>query len=272
MILFAYLKVFEKEIENDNTGLLEVCDQALYFFEQKDFETPAATKSLFFLKKIMVYTNRNENKKALENIDKVMNIEYPQNHNYSIALQYKVLIALRENNSQLTTNIIVSIQNKKGYLGEAWKILEAYIHLFIAYGEIEMLPDLPKFRLSKFLNETPILKRDKMGFNSSLLILQFMFLLQEGDKGRDKLVDRIESLNGYLRTHLRGRNDLQRTRIFIQLLLKLPKNSYRHGVVAHQTKSLLKSLKNAASDVGGQIEELEIVPYERLWDMVMKSL
>lgn len=267
-LLYYYILALQKEFEKDFDSLLTICQDAINLFESKPFETPSASKSLFYLKQIFVYTNKNEYEKSIELCNKVMEVEFKSSRNYAIALQYKVFVSFRANKFDEIIGMLQQDKNWNDYVNQVWKVIIAYIYLLIHYNQIQKPDNLPQFKLRKFLNETPLLNKDKLGFNISVQILQIMFLVNMKRKGRDEFADKAESISQYIRKYLHGRDDLKRTRIFMKILLELPKCSYRKAPFAVKTKHLRKDLEKTKSDIDSQVKELEIIPYEDLVSMV----
>lgn len=273
-IHYYFLQVLEKELLSDNQAMILTCNNALTFFQSKNKPIPAAANSIFLNKKLIALFHLNHLSEAKEIIEKVLNIENKKSTNYAIALQFKVLWAFHSNHLETAMSILLDIQNAnpaKGYLRQVWLILEAFANFFIITGTIDSINNLRNFRLNKFLNEVPTLETDKSGFNATLIILQILFLLTKRDDGKDTIIERVESIRTYLRTHFKERKNNQRTKIFIKMLLVIPKSNFKRAVVAHNVKPLLRQLGKTPFRIG-ELQELEIVPYKRLWQMAFDLL
>ena len=266
------LKTFADESIKDYCSLIQSCEEALEYFNSKPYETPSATKTVFLLKIVIANIYLNEYNSALHTAQKILEITYPIHKNYGIALHFKIIILFKQQQYNEITSVINQSEHQKGFVAELMGIYRGYINLLAVMDNELRDIDLPKFKLSKFLNESPQVSKDKYGFNILLITLQLLFLLTLGTKGRDRIADKVESLQQYLRTYLRGRKEVERTRLFIKMLLLLPKCSYRRVVVKHRTKVLLKQLYDTPVQLSGQIRELEIVDYTKLWDLVLKML
>ena len=65
---------------------------------------------------------------------------------------------------------------------EIWKIYGAYLDYLIANGKVPIAEEAKsvfKFKLGKFLNETPIFSKDKRGLNIAILVIQILFLVHQ---------------------------------------------------------------------------------------------
>ena len=126
-----------------------------------------------------------------------------------------------------------------------------------------------KIRVNKFLNEVPIYSKDKRGTNITILILHILFLLQQGKYG--VIIDRMESLKTYAHRYLR-KDDTYRSNCFIKMLMQLPAADFHKQGVIRKAQKYWEKLQAVPLEVANQSAEIEIVPYEMLWEFVLESL
>ncbi len=86
-----------------------------------------------------------------------------------------------------------------------------------------------------------------------------------------KVIDRVESLNLYCYRYLR-KDDTYRSNCFIKMLLQLPKANFHREAVVRKTEKLYNKLIENPSNLSMQASEIEIMPYEMLWEYVLDSL
>ena len=110
---------------------------------------------------------------------------------------------------------------------------------------------------------------DKKGVNIPILIIQLLFLLQRKEHG--KFIDKCEALNAYSYRHLK-KDDTFRSNCFIKMLLLLPKCNFHRIAVERKSKLLRAKLASVPLEIARQSAEIEIVPYEDLWGIVMDML
>ena len=132
-----------------------------------------------------------------------------------------------------------------------------------------MMPDSSTFRLGKFVNEVPIFSKDKQGHNTNILILQILFLLRKGKHG--DIIDRVESLKKYVSNYLRKGNTF-RTSCFIKMLCQLPAGNFHSVNVQRRTKHYYDKMMGLPKEQARMDVDVEIVPYEVLWDKVLSLL
>jgi hypothetical protein len=173
-----------------------------------------------------------------------------------------------------TVNVSLQLKSFKGSHGnikQLWYINHAYAHFFLQCGKVQLTDkertQVKKFRIYKFLNEVPIYSKDKSGMNISILIIQILFFVWE--KKYKKVQSRINSLSRYCKKYLTDK-DTYRSHCFIKMLLQLaradfnPIRGQRYAQKYHD-KLLAEPLSKSRQAI-----EVEIVPYEHLWEMILE--
>lgn len=163
-------------------------------------------------------------------------------------------------------------QQQARFLHEHWSILKAYIQYLILLGKI--IPDeedavFGHFRHGRFSNEIEVLAKDKSGMNITIRTVQFIFLLAL-DR-RDEAFDQIEAFEKYMYRHV-SRDANYRSHYFIKMLLQLPIAGYDVSLAVKMAKPYLDMLNQLPIEEAPQPLEIEIIPYEDLWDLVIESL
>ena len=162
-------------------------------------------------------------------------------------------------------------------IGDSYKELFnttlGYIHLIVDSGLInnpeETRKNLPDFKLARFLNATPVFSKDKRGINVSILLMHIAFLLQRKDY--NGIIDRIDSLNQYAYRYLR-KDDSFRSNCMIKMVIQMTKADFHPARTDRYTHDLHKQLVQVKISGSGENIETEIIPYETLWDIMIKSL
>ncbi len=147
---------------------------------------------------------------------------------------------------------------------ETWKIFEAYINYLIP-GKLRS----KDFKIHKFLNEVPIYSKDKAGFYPAILIAQLLYLLELEDE--DKLERNIESLRIFSSRNLSGKK-APRTAVFIKMLRQLTQYNYDLKRVNQRCEKYLAQLKDSKFTADGEIDSMEIIPYEQAWVIILSRL
>jgi hypothetical protein len=64
----------------------------------------------------------------------------------------------------------------------------------------------------------------------------------------------------------------ERSAIFFKMLQKLPLGHFLREPVEEKATKLLSALKDSPLEVSGQDVEVEIIPYENLWILILDQL
>ncbi|MGB4959117.1 MAG: tetratricopeptide repeat protein [Saprospiraceae bacterium] len=195
---------------------------------------------------------------------------------FATSLYYLNLVSLKKYDQLYSLSYVV-LNNKNlskfTHFHEQWKIREAYIH-FLIKVDIIKLSDHPKeklkpFSLSRFLNSMPFHGKDKSGQNVTIIILQILFLIS--DKKYSQIIDRIDALTQYTYRYLRN-DDTYRSNCFIKMLILMAKADFNPIRTVRYTKDLRKKLINAHPVTDEKSSQVEIIPFDFLWDLTIELL
>ncbi len=155
---------------------------------------------------------------------------------------------------------------------ELWQICGMYIHYLILLGFItpkETDKRFNKIRLGKFLNTVPKHAKEKRRMNIPILIIHILFLLYKQEY--DSVITRMEAIEKYCSRYLKNDTNF-RSNCFIKLLLQIPKSNFHVVAVKRNTKKYWDKLLSVPLETANQTHEIEILPYEDLWEFVLQSL
>ncbi|MEO0788269.1 MAG: hypothetical protein AAFY36_06405 [Bacteroidota bacterium] len=163
-------------------------------------------------------------------------------------------------------------KNQQGEIRERFLLLRAYLSWLREIGEIDTGEKKPrKFRLRRFLNEVPEFSKKKRRFNIPILVVQLLWVIiwEEYDEAED----RLRALSRYTqRNNLRGTPGLERTNYFLKALAKLRSARFNRTRFEEKTSDLLDILAENPSTVNPDAIEIEIVPYETLYKLLLEQL
>lgn len=199
-----------------------------------------------------------------------------RNRLIAYSLYYLSLVGSREYNKLFEiTNIVLEYKNlnKLPIHHEHWRIREAYLHFLIRMGKIVLSDEeknsLKPFVLTKFMNSVPFFSKDKSGQNITILILQILFLILDRKYGQ--VIDRVDALTQYTYRYIR-KDDSYRSNCFIKMLLLSVKADFHPIRTQSFTSDLRKKLVSAPFVTNELSAQVEIIPYDFLWDLVLELL
>lgn len=267
--------------------------QTFYFYSKRDFKSmdAFANKGVVYFRSLPVKQPSSENlflKKRIEANLILGDFELCQ----KLSLELLKQTAAKKSNWYNTLVILVKLNLHQGDYTQAirffnsghknryhgsltetsknrWGLLEAYINFLQLSGAVPETPTMSRYRINKFINDTPEYTADKKGKNIQLIIAQLLFYIL--DKNWDRIEEKIDALQQYGSRYLR-RGELFRSRVFIKMLSEIPRQLYHKQAIIRHTNKYKKRLAEVTAniDVGGNT--MEIIPYEDLWDLIIQNI
>lgn len=146
---------------------------------------------------------------------------------------------------------------------ENWKLFNIYLHLIYS-GNFYM----KNFNKLNIMESIPEYDKAKEGFNAAVIVLQFLYFTEQREL--DELSKRRDELKQYMANHFKE-NFSYRSRTMYKLLNIVVENKLDLKKIQFKCRYLVKKL-NQNQVVGNAYTELEIVPYEHLWDLMLSML
>jgi len=275
---FFYSKYFYLWLTGDFEDQLAVCDKALGYIDLPDavYTVPIITFKIYRGITLMNLLRYHEADQSFYRILEEYKFTPGKMHWYNL-YNYHFLVKIILGSYDEALGILNDVIRVKGFKKmdpkwrEPWLIKEAYMNILLKMGKLEMTDEnaLRPFRLRKFMNTVSHFYKDKSGLNVSAIIAQFLFLLVDGKA--DDLYDKLDSLKQYRHRYLRNDPAL-RSKIFVKMLMTLPKAHFHPAGVKPRVEELWEKLQNTPMMIGSQSYEVEIIPYEHLWGLVMEIL
>lgn len=154
---------------------------------------------------------------------------------------------------------------------EGWRLIRAYLSwLVVVDPAVANKEALETIRLARFLNSVPAFTKDKMGFNVSVLVVQILWLLQKKKYGDAR--SRLTSLKRYASRHLASTAGILRTFYFIKLLAQLENANFEKSVFVRKAQPYLVSMGGLMAEDNVQSIEVEVIPYEVLYEKLLNLL
>lgn len=146
---------------------------------------------------------------------------------------------------------------------EKWKLFNVYLHLIYS-GNFYMR----NFNKLNIIERIPEYDKTKEGFNAAVIILQFLYFTEQ--RQLDDLIKRRDELKQYMANHFKE-NFSYRSRTMYKLINIVVENNLDLKKVQFKCRYLIKKL-NENQVVGNAYTELEIVPYEHLWELILSMI
>ena len=276
--MFYYVTAASQfENKSEYISLAKLIEESLEYFNKKPFDTSAVR--VLFLKRLQTAYLKMNKREEVESIfverldtfinsDVYLSVLIEQIHYFFLEKKYKeAKEAFLKGFKQLK-----ALPIRQDFKQE-WAINEAYFNFLLLLNKItpteEELELIPKFRLYKFLNNIPLYSKEKSGRNIPILIIHVLFLLQM--RKYNQIIDRTEALNQYAYRYLR-KDDTFRSNAFIKMLLCAPKADFNRIRTARYAQKYIDKLHSMPWEKSTSPLEVEIIPYEDLWEFVLELL
>lgn len=262
---------------NDYKKTIQVCEKAIRFFDEKNY--PASVPIQIFLhQELIAHTQLRQFTQGEQVAEACLKYIDVGSFNWFKHQELYFFLSMHTQEYQKAYKVFTQTVSHRRYqflpptLKETWSIYEAYLQFLANINEIKIRksdPNLTKFRAGNFFNDTPIFSRDKRGMNIPILVIQVLFLISE--RKYNDAVDRIEAIEKYCSRYLR-KDDTFRSNCFIKMLLQIPISGFHKAAVIRKADKYRKRLASVPIDMANQSSEIEIIPYEHLWEFALGSL
>lgn len=262
---------------NDYVNTARLCEDAISFFDQKEYDSGLPLQ-VFYYNLIVCYLQLGEFEKGQQVINRCEYYFEEGSFNWFKLQELFFLLAMRTGHFEEGYHLYEKVTNypqfkdKQAQIVEMWNIFQAYVFYLI---KVEKIPESvlsersKRFKMAKFINDISLFTKDKRGMNISILIIKILYAIAERDY--EKSVDRIDATDKYCSRYLKEKDTL-RSNCFIKMLLQIPIANFHREATARKAERYLKMLSSEEAGSASQAHEIEIVPYEALWQMAIESL
>jgi len=264
---------FKYLFESDFTTAVQVCDDAIRFFQSKSFETRVPLQ-IFYYQKLICNIQLRQFEQGHDTAQMCRLYLKEGTFNWFKYRELYLRLLFHTGKYALVLELILDTLRHPRFqflpenVKEVWRIYEAYIHFVSVQVNLE-IPRGHQFKLGKFINETPIYSRDKAGLNVAILIIRMLFMILE--KKQARLVDEAESIEQYCYNYVNV-PQTKRSFYFLKMLLQVSKCGFALPVIDKKVQGHLNELAALRVGVVGQTNEIEIILYEDLWELVRLSM
>lgn len=269
------IHVFHYSCAGDYQGAQAANGRAITFFEQKKGSNSAYLVP-FLNHQLACCIKLKKLKEGCKLVEKIEKYIGKGSFDWFVHRQQFFLLAMHSRNYEQAHIVLhQTISNHRyKFLGEPqkekWAINQSYLYYLETIGHLpENTNKRTAFLPKEFLNTVPLYAKDKRGMNVPILIISILILLAEGRY--NEVIGRIEALDKYRRRYLKM-EDEYRSNCFIQMLSTLPQAGFHPKAVVRKAEVYRNNLDRVPLPLSTQAFELEIIPYEELWAMVLKSL
>ena len=269
---------YRYEMLQDYESMIEVCSRAEQYMKDNPTYYQEGKMATFQLKKMSAFLHLKDYKRGKINAEKCLQSFEDGSEMWFAFLEYYFLLAMHTENYinaiAILTKAASHARFKKLSLQERekWKVYEVYINYIIdVYGEdnpVLRRQSRRTFKVSKFLSDSILYPKELRIFTIFNLIAQILFLIEQ--KQYPNANELIERLKNYANRQLK-KEEFYRLINFIRLLQQLSKANFRLDDLTN-TEKYINRLDEMPFYYRGLISELEVLPYEQLWQIIIKRI
>ncbi len=262
---------------NDFQKTIEICETFLKIFFAKPYDAHVPIQICYY-QELICFTQMRDYSAGKIVAEKCLQYLQEGSFNWFKYQELYFILSMHTRNYQDAYRVLTTTMEHKRFkflppsIEEIWKIYEAYMFYLIALGLVQPSPDdahFAKFRIGKFINETPIFSQDRRGMNIPILVIQILYMILE--RQYDQAVDRIEAIEKYCSRYLR-QDETFRSNTFIKMLLTIPENHFNKVAVVRKAEKYLQKMKQFPQNMMGQSFEIEVIPFEDMWEIALNTL
>jgi hypothetical protein len=219
--------------------------------------------------KTYAYLRNHQYTEGLEYAGTYVEMFNRESNNWFAFMENYFLLAMHAGRYDVATKLIGEVNHNPFFqkirktAQESWQLYRAYLQFVHPSSE-----PTRQFNYQSFVVSVPEFSKDKQGFNVAILILQFLHFLRQREI--EQLLYRIESLKKYSGRHLKGKGSV-RSQVFFKLLMLVVKEDLDADRCRRKGMTLAARLATTATSDDTNAE-IEIIPYEQLWEKVLQML
>lgn len=269
---------YRYEMSSDFDAMLEVCNKAENYIEENPTFYQADKLATFQLKKMSAYLQLLDWKNGKINAEKCLQSFPEGSDTWFSFMEYYLLLAIHTDNYINALAIFNKAFNHSKFKKlptvwrEKWKIFDVYLNYIIeSHGDdnpVLLTQRRKNFRITKFLNAPILYPKEQRIFTVLTVIAHVLFYLE--NNRYTQASESIERLKICASRQLKKEEHFRAIQ-FIRLLQQLAKAEYDVESLSNIDKYYQRLIETPFS-YRGLLAELEIIPYEKLWNLILDRL
>ncbi len=274
----TYAPLFKiRALENTRSyiELVELCESIINSENLEKTPKTIINSAFLFLSNTLIQLGKYE--KANNYLMNKISTTTQSEVNWQTFQYYLFLLKMRTGEYNEASTIYSNVLKSKGFsrqpktLIEKWHVAEAYLAFLLKIKLVDPNPKIPRFSLKRFIEKVPNQRKDSGGYRVGIWIVQIIHYLI--DKDHNAIIDREDALKTFTSKYLKDDYSF-RMYCFVKMLTIIPKSNFHQVLTSANLKEsgLIKRLKENPLSKAEQGEDIEIIPFERLWEIVLANL
>lgn len=270
----SMIRLMISSIINNHAQTIQTCNDIITFFEKKPYRAETPLQAAYY-QKLVCHCQLKDFTPGQAAAKKCLELIEEGTVNWFKYYEMYFILAMHTGNYAEAAKAFSRVNSHKGFsylpdnTREIWLIYQAYLHLIAEKGllskELATEVGSKQFKPGKFLNEVEIYARDKSGMNIPIIVFQLVYFILQGRT--DQIIDRLDAIRKYCARHLDD-DTTTRSFYFIKALLLRAQSVVGNEEKREKAEDYLKKVTQIQADEDQQLYQIEIIPYEKLWNML----
>jgi hypothetical protein len=268
------LQMVYHHIQNDYNSVVAICDKMTNYLKTLPFKSIGPMKQTLKRKAVhLIMLGRYD--EALITLNEALPMEMVGS-SYWVNCQYLfLLVYIYKKEYCLADQYLQTLLENKMYrsVKSVFKplisLLNVYLYLFKLMNVIpnNLIDD--RSEVKKYMKEHVNYTKDKSGMNIPVIIAQlFEAIILKNDAD---ILDRIEALKKYSSRYITKKNGI-RSNCFMNMLIEVVKHNYHLVAIERHCRKYYTKLVANPKISTEEAAEIELIPYEDLWAILMDFL
>ncbi len=273
--LYAVLSTFiYHETRYDLKAAIRIANQGVDYFDERGWKLPETTYQ-FYINMVQAGLKIGLENLALSWISRLKDTLVPHTARWFSTEEYELKILLKKQDYQEAFDLFCKSYRhpRFKYVRKAsrdrWQVYQLYFDYLCDVGEVPERKRLQQRYFKVNYDDIPDYSVDNRGYSVALIIVQLLHFINRREY--DQLSIRFTALKRYDSKYLRKNNNF-RSSCFIKMLLEIPKRGFNLIAVKRHTQKYLKRMEEYPLRVARQQSDMEIIPYDDLWPIVLNSI
>ncbi len=269
---------YHYELQQDFNSMLLICQQAEQYIDKNPNYLQEDKLATFQLKKMSGHLHLQDFRNGKIIAERSLQLFEEGSSVWFNFMEYYLLTALHTENFIHGTAVFLRAKAYPKFkkldieLREKWRVYEVYLNYFIEKqpGQIEALKEQlgKNFKLSRFLDEGFSYPKELKVLTVHMLTGQILFHLDK--KSMPEAAEAIDSLRS-VGKHYFDNSESYRMSQFVRLMHQVLKANFKLNELVNIEK-YYNALVARPFFYRGLLNELEVIPYEKLWNLVLSKL
>ena len=274
-LYFGLVSIYRAELLGQLSEVIKLSQFYFQQFQQKKYDHYIA-KGVFLRSKVGAHLQLRQYVDAQQTLDLLFTKLRPVDHNWFNAQDLQIRLSLATQDYTSAHKHLQSLLKNKRYKAQPeekkdlYQLYAAYINFLVCTDHIPEVKPWTKKKLTTYFRATSVFDRDTRGVRIAMIIVELLYNILDHDY--DAMERRIYSLKEYCSKYLKKDKENYRSNCFIKMLLEIPKALFHPEAVHRKAKRYNQRLVDNPLELAMQPREVEIIPYEQLWRIILHYL